>query len=286
MTKQYVYLVRYGLTDPPLIETVGNYDSDIHEPIGVEHAQAIANFLLDQQQQQVGYDGTNNNNNAVVVYSDPFLRCTHTANIIATTLGCPHRIEEGVTEWMVPSLLVDKDGTMTKPRTVQELRQMFPSIMDSYVSVNPVHEKNGDNDDDHPSPGAPQFEESEQALFQRVACTLERLFDHHHNSRQQQQQQQQQQSTDESLVIVSHAPCLQGMALALEGKSDPAESSFGPWSLGGITCFSRDMERNGSSSYTYGTWKCEFYSRTDHMPGEYKDGIKGAWSLPSFVRKQ
>jgi broad specificity phosphatase PhoE len=251
MTKQYIYLVRYGLTDPPLMENVGNYDSDIHEPIGVEHAQAIANFLAEQQE----------DSRPSLVYSDPFLRCTHTANIIASTLGCSHRIEEGVTEWLVPSLLVDKDGVMTKPRTVQELQKLFPTIDASFESVNPVDES------DTSAKGAPHFEESEQALYERVACTLERLFDHH-------------QTNNENLCIVSHAPCLQGMAMILEGKKDPSESSFGPWSLGGVTCFSRDIQNEKA-----GEWECQFYSATSHMPGEYHDGVKGAWSLPSFVRK-
>lgn len=259
MTKQYVYLVRYGLTDPPLVENVGNYDSDIHEPIGVEHAQAIANYL---NQRRVAAAAENAKPN--MVYSDPFLRCTHTANIIASTLNCPHRIEEGVTEWMVPSLLVDKDGVMTRPRTLEELQKQFPSIDASFQSVNPVDES------DDPPPGAPHFQESETALYERVACTLDRLFDHH-----------SRQSKNENLCIVSHAPCLQGMALALEGKSDPAQSCFGAWSLGGITCFSREIHDNS----TVEGWKCEFYSATDHMPGEYKGGVKGAWSLPSFVRK-
>lgn len=265
MTKQCVYLVRYGLTDPPLMENVGNYDSDIHEPIGVEHAQAIANFLA-AAPSQISLDKPS------MVYSDPFLRCTHTANIIANTLGCPHRIEEGVTEWLVPSLLVDKDGKMTKPRTVEQLHQLFPSIDASFASLNPVDES------DSPIPGAPHFEELEPELFARVARTLERLFDHHSSS------SSSSQRSNESLCIVSHAPCLQGMALTLEGKKYPSESSFGPWSLGGVTCFSRDIPQgNGSTS---GPWQCEFYSSTDHMPGEYKDGVKGAWSLPSFANKK
>jgi broad specificity phosphatase PhoE len=255
MSKQYVYLVRYGLTDPPLMENVGNYDSDIHEPIGVEHALAIANFLQERDA----------NAKPSVVYSDPFLRCAHTANIIARTLICPHRIEEGVTEWMVPSLLVDKDGDITKPRTVEELNKIFPSIDTMFQSVNPVDKLDG------APTGAPHFVESEQALFERVACTLDRLLDYHHSL----------PNKNENLCIVSHAPCLQGMALILEDKNDPTQSSFGPWSLGGVTCFSRDICYHGNRS----KWKCEFYSATDHLPEEYKDGAKGAWSLPSFVRK-
>ena len=32
-----------------------------------------------------------------------------------------------------------------------------------------------------------------------------------------------------------------------------------------------------------GTWKCEFFGSTTHMPtGEYQDGCK-AWSLPCFA---
>ena len=42
--KQYIYLVRYGHTDPPLVEGIGNYNSDISSA-GVEHAQHIGRFL-------------------------------------------------------------------------------------------------------------------------------------------------------------------------------------------------------------------------------------------------
>jgi len=93
---QYIYLVRYGLTDPPLMENVGNYDSDIHPADGVEHAQAIANVLRDQQPKEE--ENVTPWRWRMMVYSDPFIRCAHTANIIANVLDCPHRIEVGLTE--------------------------------------------------------------------------------------------------------------------------------------------------------------------------------------------
>jgi broad specificity phosphatase PhoE len=248
--KQYVWLVRYGLTEHQLIENHGPYDSDIHPTAGVEHARAIATAIATTAEEEA---------KPSFVYSDPFLRCTHTASIIAQNVKCAHRIEEGVTEWLVPSLLVDqKNGEQTHPRGVEELQKLFSTIDASYKSVNPVYE--GDN----PPKGSPHFVETEQALYDRVSLTLDRLFKNH-------------MQQNESICIVSHAPCLQGMALTLEGKKDPCLSSFGPWSLGGITRFSRE---SGATE-----WTCDFYSSTQHMPGEYKDGIKGAWSLPSFVRK-
>ena len=261
MTKQYLWLVRYGLTEHQLVEGSGPYDSDIHPQTGVEHAKAIANAILQDE-------SSNNNNGSstrpTVVYSDPFLRCTHTGSIIAETLNCPQRIEEGVTEWLVKSLLVDEKGVMTHPRTAEELKKLFDTIDTSYTSINPVHEGSSIPP---PKKGVPYFEETEEALYDRIELTLDLLFEQH-------------TQTNDNICIVSHAPCLQAMALTLEGKKDPALSSFGPWSLGGITRFSRDVDESSTKK----EWTCDFYSKTDHMPGDYKDGVKGSWSLPSFIR--
>jgi broad specificity phosphatase PhoE len=159
---------------------------------------------------------------------------------------------------------------MTHPRSVEELKKLFDTIDTSYTSINPVYE--GDDDDVDPPKGAPYFVETEEALYDRIKSTLDLLLSEQHAK------------DGNNVCIVSHAPCLQAMALTLEGKNDPALSSFGPWSLGGITRFSRDVDGDDESGATPKEWTCDFYSRTDHMPGDYKDGVKGAWSLPSFIR--
>jgi len=210
------------------------------------------------------------------VYSDPFLRCTHTAEVVTTAVvkheghsadAKIHRIEEGVTEWLVPSLLVDPKGNKTDPRTAEELQKMFPKNIDlEYKYVNPVvpdETKRGDE-----PKGAPLFPEMEKDLFLRCATSVTKMLESH-------------QEKSENLCIVSHAPCNQGMALFFEGKTDPKDSQFGMWSLGGLTLFSRTV---GTGGEKYGPWQLEFYSNTEHMPGDYHAGKLGAWSLPSFMR--
>lgn len=254
--RQYIWLVRYGLTEHTLVEGVGPYDSDIDPSIGITHANAIANYI-----------STSEDSVPCLVYSDPFLRCTHTANIIAKALGSEdnkiHRIEEGLTEWQVPSLLVDPNSNKTDPRTPKQLQELFPDTINlSYISVNPLIPDNTARED--VAKGSTLYPETEDDLFERCATTVTRILDNLENN--------------ENICIVSHAPCNQAMALFLAGSAD----CVGKWSLGGITRFSRDVEKNGSA----GQWKLDLYSMSNHMPGEYKDGVKGAWSLPSFVKEK
>jgi len=165
--------------------------------------------------------------------------------------------------------LVDsRNGDKTDPRTPEQLQKLFPENIDlSYKAVNPVV-PDGTPREKAPK-GGPLFIESEQDLFLRCATSVTRILD---NLTKQ---------DNPNICIVSHAPCNQAMALFLEGKTDPKESSLGPWSLGGLTLFSRTIDADAGSS---SAWKLEFYSNTDHMPGDYREGKKGAWSLPSFVR--
>lgn len=253
--RQYIWLVRYGLTERALVENVGPYDSDIDPNVGMTHARAIADRIA-----------MNAAARPSVVYSDPFLRCTHTADVIVKALvdqpAKIHRIEEGITEWLVPSLLVDPAGNKTDPRSVNELQALFPENIDlNYRSVNPVV-KDGTPRESAPQ-GAPLFIESQADLYARCATTVSRILE---------------TINEDNIVIVSHAPCLQMMALKLEGYTDPSESKLGYWSLGGLTRFSRRCDAGD------GPWQLDFYSDTCHMPGDYQDGIKGRWSLPSFIR--
>ena len=112
--------------------------------------------------------------------------------------------------------------------------------------------------------GCPQFPETEEQLHVRCRTTIHKLL--------------KTIPKNESIIIVGHAPCVQSMAMALEGSTTPKETQLGPWSLGGMTLFSRTINNDDKSK-----WTLEFYSDTSHMPGEYKHGKLGQWSLPSWT---
>ena len=187
----------------------------------------------------------------------------------------PLRIEEGLTEWQVPSLLVDTDGKRTYPRSAERLKEIFPDAIDlSYRSVNPVGpdvgtEEGGCAGDDDDDGGddvtgvCPRFEETEEDLLKRCETTMRRILG---------------SVGGDSFAVVSHAPCNQALAHFLRGPATPggAGLDLGPWALGGITLFSRDNAAD--------PWNLEFYSDSSHMPGDYSEGVKGQWSLPGFVR--
>lgn len=244
--KQCVWIVRYGLTEFPLVENQGPFDSDIDPTEGILHATSIAQRLASAPSPPQ------------LIYASPFVRTTHTAHIIASQVSSktPVRIETGLTEWLTPSLLVEPDGKKTEPQTAVQLSKRFSSIDVSYNSVNPVV---SDDDCTDVPPGAPHFVETEPALLKRCETTLTRVLD---------------QVGDESIAIVSHAPCDQAMALFLEGAPSLKDSKLGPWPLGGITMFSRDSKED--------SWKLELYGDTSHMPGKYQPGIK-EWSLPCLT---
>ena len=220
-----IYIVRYGLTEFPLVEDKGPYDSDIDPNQGIPHAQAISERL--SQDISTSKDTT-------VILSSPFLRTTHTASIIADKLQGTVLIEEGLTEWQIPSLLVEQDtGSKTNPRTVEELSKMFSNIDTSYQSGNPFQPD--------------WFPESDESkLLKRCATTLEKILETH--------------SSSTNFILVSHAPCDQALALYLEGNTNaPEQSNLTPWPLGGITKFT------SSSSPQDGGWTLEWYGDTQHV---------------------
>lgn len=264
--RQHLWLVRYGLTHPGLVEGIGPYDSDLQDPVGTAHAAATGRRLANAAPAEAV---------PTVVFSDPFLRCMRTADVVCKAINgaggagaaARVRVEEGTTEWQVPSLLVDPQGVRTHPRTLAELAEMFPDTVDAaYASVNPqgpdraAGSAGGAGDD-----VAPRFPETEAQLRARMAASLAKMLDAVEGGR--------------SLAVVGHAPCLQYLALELEGSATPAESGLGLWSCGGVTKFSRPVDEGGKAT---GKWTMEMYSDTEHMPGEYREGKKGAWSLPSF----
>lgn len=247
---QHIYFVRYGLTKYPLVEDLGPYDSPLHPIYGYEHGIAIARRLAGMP---VPPD---------VVYSSSLHRAVSTSQLIVHALGKTQnsiRIEDGLIEWLTPSLTVEPDGTRLQPRTVQELVDMtFTEIDVQYQSVNTIIATDPSDLYD----GAPYFFESEDYLVnKRAKVTMERIIQH---------------SNGENICIVSHTPCAQAMALYLEGAASLGESKIGPWPLGGITMFVKDMTMDSG-------WKLEMYADCSHMPGEYKNGLK-PWSLPCLTK--
>lgn len=249
--KQCVWIVRYGLTEHPLVENVGPFDSDIDPQEGIEHAKCIAQRIA-----KSGKDAPK------IVFSSPFLRTTHTAHVIALEQAedVSVKLEEGLWEWLTPSLLVEPNGVKTEPKSPLELAVKFDTIDTDYKSVNPVEPDESTN----VPAGAPHFVESEEKLIQRCELTISRLLD---------------AVSGENIAIVSHAPCDQAIALYLEGAGSVKESKLGPWPLGGITMFARTISADG----TEGEWTMDMYGNTDHMPGMYKPGIK-QWSLPCLAK--
>jgi broad specificity phosphatase PhoE len=305
-----------------LTSDLGPYDSDIDPGEGIDHAVSIAQRIAS------GVDGVNatatandssvSENNAdsvpAVVYASPFLRTAHTGYIVANELQKKHqvelRLEEGLWEWLIPSLLVTKvDGIKTNPRPLEILKEDLVKLEENrsapsatatiaieFQSVNP-YDDSGDvsagivcvPEREKKTAGGggggkpPTWTESEQDLLARCDTTLSRLLDLH-------------QTDAKSICIVSHAPCDQAMAFYLEKQSanaieTPKDSKLTPWPLGGITVFSRpvlygdDEGEDGSDQQPtgFGDWTMELYGNTEHMPGDYKAGLK-EWSLPCFSK--
>lgn len=206
-SKQHVWLVRYGKTQFPLKEFDGPYNSDIHDPEGIDHAQAIANAIASDSPES----------RPTQVYCSPFTRTAHTAHIIASTLGTKLNVEDGLYEWLTESLLIDRSGARTYPLSVLELKERFNLIDTDYRSKNPIREE------DYP--------EDEMALIQRCQSTLKGILS---------------SSSGENLVIVAHAPCVQSIAFVMEGVSSPSDSNLEQLPLGGITRFSREVQEGGT----------------------------------------
>lgn len=239
---QYVWLVRYGKTEFPLVEYDGPYNSDIDPNEGIEHATAIAKEISSSPTEFIPDK----------VYCSPFLRTTHTAAILGKALAKNINVEDGLYEWLFPSLLIDRSGTRTYPEKVSQLKERFDNIDTSYRSCNIIQK------DDFP--------EDETKLISRCRNTFEGILQH---------------AAGDNLAIVSHAPCVQALAFIMEGGDSTDESTLVKWPLGGITRFSRDIINDREEKY--GDWSMDFYGVTKHMPGDYKIGA-GLWSLPCFQK--
>eukprot|EP01083_Nonionella_stella_P227569 807297_1 len=246
MAKQHIYFVRYGLTKYPLVEGEGPYDSPLHPIDGYEHGIAIARRLAAMPHPPD------------VVYSSSLHRAMSTSQLIVHALGKTKnsiRVEDGLIEWLTPSLTVEPDGTRLQPRTIEQLVGMtFTEIDQDYKSINPIA-----TDPNNVPDGAPYFFESEEDLMTRATVTMQRLLEH---------------ADGKNFCIVSHTPCAQAMALYLEDAASLEESKIGPWPLGGVTMFTKESDNS---------WKLEMYADTSHMPREYKNGLK-KWSLPCLTK--
>ena len=307
------------------IKDVGPYDSDIDPKEGMEHAKCIAKRIANGHEVVVHVDDNNNNNvnskNEItsetetedstipkVVYADPFMRTTHTGHIIAKELcnnnnnnNIKLRSEDGLWEWLIPSLLVDKStGIQTEPQSRNVLKEKFKLIDINYKSIQSYKDQM-----------IFTFPESEQQLFHRCEITVSKLIQNNttENTNTKAKANTKANTNNnnyDSICIVSHAPCLQAMAYYLDVDStSPKESKIvKPWPLGGITMFSRiitttttttiiaedddeddddddDDDKDIDKDVVWSKWKCEFFGCTNHMIGDYKNGIK-EWSLPCF----
>ena len=245
--KQHVYFVRYGRTKYPLVENEGPYDSPLHPVEGYEHGIAIARRLAAMQSPPH------------IVYSSSLHRAVSTSQLIVHALGKTKNsilVEDGLIEWLTPSLTVDPNGSRLEPRTVQQLVDMtFTEIDQDYKSVNPIA-----TDPTNVREGAPYFFESEEYLMKRAKVSMQKILEH---------------AKGKNICIVSHTPCAQAMAIYLEGAKSLEDSKIGPWPLGGVTVFSKDSDD--------ATWQLEMYADTSHMPGNYKYGLK-EWSLPCLTK--
>lgn len=264
MTKQYVWLVRYGKTEFPLVEYDGPFNSDIDPTEGMEHAQSIGQQIASSPSDTL----------PAKVYCSPFLRTTHTASVVGKALSEMNKnihvhVEEGLYEWLAPSLLIDRDGVRTYPQNASELKCRFGNIDETYESRREIEEKD--------------FPEDIRSLIHRCQAALDGILDH---------------AEGENLAIVTHAPCVQALAFAMEMNMDSdqdakdvmemtGDSKLGKLPLGGVTRFSRDVVKEESmatataTATSFGKWQMDFYGSTEHMPGDYRNGL-GLWSLPCF----
>jgi broad specificity phosphatase PhoE len=238
MTKQYIWLVRYGKTENPLVEYDGPYDSDIDPTEGIVHAESLADQISKASPETLPER----------IYCSPFLRTTHTASILGNKLSEKVNVEDGLYEYLTPSLHIDRSGVRTFPRSIDQLKHTFENIDASYEKSVQI---TGD-----------MFPEDEAALITRSRNTLHGILKH---------------AAGANIVIVAHAPCVQALAFVLEGADSVEKSKLEGWPLGGITRFSHD-----TSDISH--WDMDFYGKTDHMPGEYKNGA-GQWSLPCLRGK-
>lgn len=328
--RQNIWIVRYGKTKFESIENEGPFDSPLDPHDGIEHAKAIArrirnDILMESSPSSMSlsssyssYSSSSSSSSSscmvaspVHVYSSPFIRATHTAQLIAIDLpfsSSTVRIEEGLTEWQQPSLLVNRrSGQRTIPKSPQQLATTYGTIDLDYQSLNPfpsssgivdvrdVHDDRHHDQYDHtnkesrsdtPDKNTNSNKGSDDSDRQDASLSSSTIPSYQDKPEEEEQDLLKRCSNTlerilefvhtDSFVLVSHAACDQALALHLlptSSKQQPSlvqGSLLDPWPLGGITKFSRPIYENG----VCGKWEMECYGDTSHMPGKYKPGIK------------
>ena len=230
-----MYLARYGVRAEMLVENEGPFDMVLTRE-GEEQAGALADFL------------STTPHPPTQVLASPFQRAVITGSLVAAALDIPLKIEDGLTEWLTPSLVGGPGSRAPGPHTpltpAQHAEEGRPNIDTEYASVS-----------------AASFPEDEDSLKARCAATLSDLF------------QAGVISPGSSTLIVSHAPVLLALALALTPALSPP-----PWPLGGVSSFDT---QNDILNLAEGVWQSDLVVSTSHLSGPASNGIQ-SWTLPSL----
>eukprot|EP01029_Cantina_marsupialis_P028442 TRINITY_DN776179_c0_g1_i1.p1 TRINITY_DN776179_c0_g1~~TRINITY_DN776179_c0_g1_i1.p1 ORF type:complete len:233 (-),score=45.61 TRINITY_DN776179_c0_g1_i1:232-930(-) len=178
------------------------------------------------------------------IFCSPFRRAIHTSHVIAKQIGAVVCIENGLTEWLDESLVGYDEY---KPFQPSYYKEEFPLIDLDYKSVCDY----------------PIFPEAEEKLIKRTEEAVNKLV---------------KANVDESILLISHAPCILGMAVSLEKPTSLSETSIvSGCPLGGCFLFDENKEEPGG-------FKMMWNASTEHMSGEYHEG-KGFWNLPCMTKK-
>ena len=182
--------------------------ADLDPNMGMEHAECIAKRLYEDPLEA-----------PAVIYTSPFIRCAHTAQLIA--LATPHhahttttttttavtfmpvvRVEQGLTEWLIPDLLLlntMQEHDRHLPRLAEELAETYGTIDPSYRSlVNPCQRVMHKNDHQ-------QQQQSSSSSLSSEESPKQQQQQQHAPEQSMRQQQQQQQAPPMTMVDHDHA---------------------------------------------------------------------------------
>mmetsp|Transcript_206 Transcript_206/g.432 ORF Transcript_206/g.432 Transcript_206/m.432 type:complete len:250 (+) Transcript_206:136-885(+) len=176
------------------------------------------------------------------IFCSPFRRSLQTAIIASKVMEVSKvQVENGLTEWQTESLIGKEDPY--KPPGIIDLVEEFGGVVNTkYESI-----------------AEPKPFESEEEMIARTGRVAKILAESVYPA---------------DILIISHAPCLLGISLTLEGTFfNRGGTQLKPWPLGGLTRFRR-VSRDKESA-----WRMEVSGSTAHMSGIYQDG-KQAWTLP------
>lgn len=123
------------------------------------------------------------------IFVSPFLRTVQTAHIVADILDLPIKLEAGLSEWLNPDWM-DEDPERLPINTLAE---QYPRIDLSYQSR-----------------VIPQYPETVEQMYSRVAATAQELVE----------------QCSEDLLIVGHGASVMGTAKALVPESPEIQANF------------------------------------------------------------